>query len=61
MEFENETDLYADQEQTFTETFAVVKGKIAAGMPMLTAREEWVEQVLADAVDLFGNDFVFGD
>lgn len=61
MEFENETDLYADQEMTLTEAIAVVKGKIAAGMPMLTAREEWVEQVLADAVDLFGNDFVFGD
>ena len=49
-----EIDLYADQEQTFLETFAVVKGKLAAGIPMTTAREEFINSVIADWSDLFG-------
>jgi len=53
-DIQTETDLYADQEQTLTETIAVVRGKIAAGMPMLTAREEFIDSVIADWADLFG-------
>lgn len=56
-----ETDLYADQSSTLDEVIAVVKGKIAAGIPMMTAKEEFVEDVLADAVDLFGYSFVYGE
>ena len=51
-----ETDLYADQEQTLTETIAVVLGKIAAGMPMMTAKEEFIEDVVQDWSELFGWD-----
>ena len=56
MEFENETNLYADQEQTLTETIAVVLGKLANRMPMLTAREEFVEDVIRDWAEIFGAD-----
>lgn len=51
-----ETDIYADQEQTLTETVAVVLGKLANKMPMLTAREEFVEDVVRDWAELFGWD-----
>lgn len=54
MEFENETNLYADQEQTLTETIAVVLGKHAAKMPMTTAREELAEDFLEEWAELFG-------
>lgn len=54
MEFENETDLYADQEQTFTETFAVVKGRMANNMPMSTAKEELMEDFIKEWSELFG-------
>lgn len=56
-----ETDIYADQGSTLDEVIAVVKGKIAAGIPMMTAKEEFVEDVLTDAVDLFGYSFVYGE
>lgn len=49
-----EDELYADQEQTLTDTIAVVIGKLAAGIPMLTAREEFIEDVIRDWADLFG-------
>lgn len=49
-----ETDIYADQDQTFLETFAVVKGKIINGIPMMTAKEEFVEDVIRDWAELFG-------
>lgn len=53
-----ETDIYADQEQTFLETFAVVKGKMANGIPMTTAKEELMEDFIKDWVDLFGFDTI---
>lgn len=56
-----ETDIYADQSSTLAEVIAVVKGKMAAGMPMMTAKEEFVEDFLTEAVDLFGYNFVYGD
>lgn len=56
-----ETDIYADQGSTLAEVIAVVKGKMAEDLPMMTAKEEFVEDVLTDAVDLFGYNFVFGE
>ena len=53
-----EDDLYADQSQTFSETFAVVKGKIASGIPMLTAKEELMERFLQDWAEIFGADTI---
>lgn len=57
-EFKTETDLYADQEQTFLETFAVVKEKIDAGIPMLTAKEEFIDSVIQDWAELWGYETV---
>jgi hypothetical protein len=48
-----EEDLYTDQQTTFLETFAVVKGKIAAGIPMSTAKEELMEDFIRDWSELF--------
>ena len=45
--------------RTFTEIFAVVKYKIAHDLPMMTAKEEWFEDVITDATELFGSDFIF--
>lgn len=44
-----------------TDVLAVVKYKIINKAPMMTAREEFVEQMIMDAVDIFGYDFIFGD
>lgn len=49
-----EEDLYADQQMTLTEAIAVVLGKHAAKIPMLTAREELAESFLEEWADLFG-------
>lgn len=49
-----------NDERTFTEVFAVVKYKLEKGIPMTTAKEEWCEDIIADAVDTFDYDFVFG-
>lgn len=56
-EFKTETDIYADQ-QTFLETFAVVKEKIDAGIPMLTAKEEFIESIIQEWADLWGYETV---
>ena len=43
----------------FDEVFAAVKYKVINKMPMMTAREKFVEDVIKDAVELFGYDFIF--
>lgn len=54
MDETNEEDIYADQQATLTETIAVVIGKLAAKMPMMTAKEEFVEDVIQDWSEIFG-------
>ena len=40
--------------RTFTETFAVVKYKIAHDLPMMTAREELMEDFIKEWAEDFG-------
>jgi len=54
MDETNEEDIYADQQTTLTETLAVVIGKLAAKKPMMTAKEEFVEDVIRDWSEIFG-------
>lgn len=49
-----------EDKRSFDEVFAAVKYKIEHKLPMLTAKEEYVEEVITDAVDLFGYNFIFG-
>lgn len=49
-------DYYADQDFTFEEMFAIVKGKKANGMPLTTAKEEMMDNFIKDWVDMFGSD-----
>ena len=44
-----------------TEVFAAVKYKILNKMPMSTAKEKLVEQIIMDAVDAFGYDFIYSN
>ena len=43
----------------FDEVFAAVKYKILNKIPMSTAKEKFVEDIIKDAVDSFGYDFIF--
>lgn len=52
--------VYREPEQTLDDVIAVVKYKIANKMPMMTAKEEFVEDLLKDTIDTFGYEFVFG-
>ena len=45
--------------RSFTDVFAAVKYKIINKVPMATAKEKFVEQMIMDAVGLFGYDFIF--
>ena len=45
----------------FDEVLAVVKYKILNKMPMSTSKEKFVEQMIMDAVGLFGYDFIFSE
>lgn len=45
----------------FDEVLAAVKYKIINKMPMLTAKEKLIEQMIMDAVDAFGYNFIFGN
>ena len=45
--------------RSFDEVLVAVKYKIINKMPMLTAKEKLVEQMIMDAVDAFGYDFVY--
>lgn len=47
--------------RSFDEVFVAVKYKIINKMPMLTAKEKLVEQIIMDAVDAFGYHFIFGN
>lgn len=49
-------DYYADQDFTFEEMFAIVKGKKANGMPLTTAKEEMMDNFIRQWVDMFGSD-----
>lgn len=51
---QTETELYAGQGMTLTEAIAVVIGKRAAGIPMLTAREEVADDFITEWAELFG-------
>lgn len=50
-----------EDKRSFTEVFAVVKYKILKKIPMMTAKEEWCEDIINDAVELFGNEFIFSE
>ena len=43
----------------FDEVFVAVKYKIINKMPILTAKEKLVEQMIMDAVDAFCYDFIY--
>lgn len=45
----------------FDEVLVAVKYKILNKMPMLTAKEKLVEQMIMDAVDAFGYYFIFSN
>ena len=45
--------------RSFDEVLAAVKYKIINKIPMATAKEKFVEQMIMDAVDAFGYHFVF--
>lgn len=47
-------------DRTFLEVLLAVIRKMRTGTPMMTAKEEFVEDVVKDAIEIFGNDFVFG-
>ena len=52
-------DLIMEDTRDFDEVFVAVKYKILNKMPMLTAKEKLVEQMIMNAVDAFGYYFVF--
>ena len=54
-------DLIMEDTRSFDEVFVAVKYKILNKMPMLTAKEKLVEQIIMDAVDVFGYDFVYSN
>ena len=47
---------YLDQQLTFGDVFAIVKGKMANKLPMMTAKEEMMEDFINDWAELFGYD-----
>ena len=55
--FLDERDM--EDTRSFDEVLVAVKYKIINKMPMLTAKEKLVEQMIMDAVDAFGYDFVY--
>ena len=52
--YQTETDIYADQELTLTEAIAVVKGKLAAHIPVAGAKEELAEYFIKEWAEIFG-------
>lgn len=52
-------DLIMEDTRCFDEVFVAVKYKILNKMPMVTAKEKLIEQIIMDAVDAFGYDFIF--
>ena len=51
---ENEKDAFKTTYKPLTEVIAIIRGRQAAGLPMLTAQEEIVEQYLEEFAELFG-------
>ena len=47
--------------RSFDEVFVAVKYKIINKIPMLTSKEKLVEQMIMDAVDAFGYNFIFSN
>lgn len=45
----------------FDGVFAAVKYKILNKLPMATSKEVLVDQMIMDAVDAFGYDFIFSE
>ena len=45
--------------RSFDEVLVAVKYKIINKMPMSTSKEYFVEDIIKDAVDTFGYDFIF--
>jgi len=45
--------------RSFDEVLAAVKWKIHKKEPMMTAKEEFVEDIIQKGVELFGYDFIF--
>lgn len=45
--------------RSFDEVFVAVKYKIINKIPMSTAKEEFVERMIMNAVDAFGYDFIY--
>ena len=55
--FLDERDM--EDTRSFDEVLVAVKYKILNKMPMSTNKEKLVEQMIMDAVDAFGYDFIF--
>ena len=51
-------EYYTDQGMTFKEIFAVVRYKMLHNEPMLTAREEMMQDFIQDWADSFGYETV---
>ena len=54
-------DIIVEDTRDFDEVLVAVKYKILNKMPMLTAKEKLVEQMIMDAVDAFGYYFIFSN
>lgn len=55
----NDTQLdnyYEDAEMSFTDVFAIVKGKMVNKLPMTTAKEELMKELIEEWVGHFGYD-----
>lgn len=52
---------YMEDTRSFDEVFAAVKYKVINKVPMANAKEEFVYQMIMDAVDAFGYNFIFGN
>lgn len=57
--FLDERDM--EDTRSFDEVLVAVKYKILNKMPMSTNKEKLVEQMIMDAVDAFGYDFVYSN
>lgn len=47
--------------RSFDEVLVTVKYKILNKIPMSTAKEKFVEQIIMNAVDSFGYDFIYSN
>lgn len=50
-----------EDKRKLTEVFAAVKYKIINKIPMSTEKEKFVEQMIMNAVELFGYDFIYSN